>query len=434
MQTLSETILALILLDNLTLADALALFLSQRSKAVRDILHHHPDTASSTTSTAGKARRRSSVASRDKEQIGKVLKEAVTCLLDTVTLSQAVFDKRRKLDNVSLIEEMVKLVQKADTAPPPTSQQTPVRRTSHERRASRLASISSPLPTLAVSTTGSPVSAQKVLQTLPSSQILLRHLPATITTFTPFITPSPAPPVSERLADWRSTSISTLAEAVPAWLAALQSIQDVWAIRASLLSLLDNGDFEVQIRNALETQWAERVKAIWSIRLDSLVETARTKIDEGIEKLSQSAPSEHVDAASFAFSDLSYPAIPTAALASGSLQTTSLAPFLSSLQQRSSGRTPLLHDTLSALEGGASKLQKDVSDLSAGRAEAYQADARAALDRLVQVLEQALEGLESVEASLHVGRIAMYLASTSSLLSSLMGSDKGNGKLYREKT
>lgn len=393
---------------------------------MRDILHYGNDSVASPTV---KTRRRSSTASRDKSQISKVLTEAVNCLIETATLSTSVFDKRRKLDNDSVLEEMIKLVQKAETVPQ-ASQPMAARHTSHERRASRLASISSPLPNLGFTNTGSPVTAQKVLQAMPSAQILLRHLPSTITAFTPFITPSPLPNVAARLNDWRTTSTSALAEAVPSWLAALQSIQDVWSIRSTLITQLGQGDHQDQIRAALEHEWADRVKAIWSAKLDSIVDVAEEQLQQGVTQLGHSPGPTESDAGSFAFSELNYPSVPATALASGSTQSISLGPFMASLKQRSSGRTPLLNDTLTALEDAASTLRIDVADLSSNLAKEYQTSVGSSLDRLVEVLETSLaKNADAVEASLHVGRVALFIAHSSSVLPSLVEDGDKSGKL-----
>lgn len=416
---MSETLLAIILLDNLTLSDALDLLLAQRTKAVRDILQHNESSGLSAPTTT--ARRRSSAISRDKEQIGQVLKEATTCLVDTVTLSSSVFEKRRKLGSDSVLEEMIRLVQKTETAPP-ISQTPSSRRKSHERRASRLASISSPLPKLSFSSGSSPVTASKVLQGLPSAQILLRHLPTSITTFTPFITASAPPAVSTKLAEWRTTSTRLLAEAVPSWLTALQSIQDVWAVRSALVDGLGEGEFQTQIQSALSNEWAERVKGIWTTKLDSIVNTAHVKIEEVVDTLQKSGQvEEESDVDSFAFSDLNYPTIPTTALAGAS---TSLQPFLSSLKQRSSGRTPLLDSVLTSLETASSALRRDTESLTGDLRVGYQSGAEEALRRLVQVLQDALSAITQervVECSLFVGRVALYLATTSSVLGDLAG-------------
>ena len=421
--------LAIILLDNLTLSDALDLLLAQRAKAVRDILQHNESSSLSVPTTA--SRRRSSVISRDKEQIGQVLREAVTSLIDTVTLASSVFEKRRKLDSDSVLEEMIRLVQK--TEPAPAMSNTPSsRRTSHERRASRLASISSPLPKLSFSSGASPVTASKVLQSLPSAQILLRHLPSSITTFTPFITASAPPTVSAKLSEWRATSTKLLAEAVPTWLTALQSIQDVWAVRSALVDGLAEGEFQTQIQSALANEWADRVKGIWTTKLDSIVNTAQVKIEEVITtRHTGGQVEEESDVDSFAFSDLAYPTIPTNALAGAS---TSLQPFLASLKQRSSGRTPLLAGVLSSLESASASLRDDAESLAGDLRAGYLSGVGDALRRLVQVLQEASLAItqeRAVECSLFVGRVALYLATTSSVLGDLaVGSDNITGRRH----
>ena len=344
----------------------------------------------------------------------------MTCLIETTTLASSVFEKRRKLDSDSVLEEIIRLVQKTETAP--AMNNTPSsRRTSHERRASRLASISSPLPKLSFSSTASPVTASKVLQGLPSAQILLRHLPASITTFTPFITISAPPAVSSKLTEWRTTSTKLLAEAVPSWLTALQSIQDVWAVRSTLVDGLADGDFQTQIQSALSCEWAERARGIWTTKLDTIVNTAQTKLEEVVTSIQKGQAEEESDVDSFAFSDLAYPTIPTSALAGAS---TSLQPFLASLRQRSSGRTPLLDGVLGSLESAAAALRKDSEGLVGDLRGQYQSGVADALRRLVKVLQDALSSVSQerpVECSLFVGRVALYLATTSTILGDLAG-------------
>lgn len=324
---------------------------------------------------------------------------------------------------------MIRLVQKTETAP--AMNNTPSsRRTSHERRASRLASISSPLPKLSFSSTASPVTASKVLQGLPSAQILLRHLPASITTFTPFITISAPPTVSSKLTDWRQTSTKLLAEAVPSWLTALQSIQDVWAVRSALVDGLAEGEFQSQIQSALASEWAERAKGIWTTKLDAIVNTAQAKVEEVVTSIQKGQAEEESDVDSFAFSDLAYPTVPTSALAGAS---TSLQPFLASLRQRSSGRTPLLDGVLGSLESASSALKRDSEGLTGDLREQYQSGVGDALRRLVGVLQGALSSIpqeKPVECSLFVGRVALYLATTSSILGDMTsGTEDITGKL-----
>jgi hypothetical protein len=223
-----------------------------------------------------------------------------------------------------------------------------------------------------------------------------------------------------------------LAEAVPSWLTALQSIQDVWAVHSALVDELPEGEFQTQIQSALASEWAERVKGIWTTKLDSIVNTAQVKVQEVISSLQTGqGQAEEIDVDAFAFSDLAYPAIPTTALAGG----VHLQPFLTSLQQRSSGRTPLLDAVLSSLEVASVALRKDGEGLSGELKTQYQSGVKDALERFLVVLQDALAGAAEsarpVECSLFVGRASLYIASGSSVLGDLGGADVITGECSR---
>jgi hypothetical protein len=187
-KNLSETLLAIILLDNLPISDALSLLLSQRTKTIRDILAHPTEPTTPKVTLSPRARRRTLSRARgpaqEREAISAVLSDAVRCLLDTVDIADRVFATREKTGTKeSLLEEMMRLVQVGE--PAPVTQQAPVRRSSQQRRTSRMLSISLTMPQFNLSPDSPPISTPQVLQSLPSAQILLRHLPASITGFTP---------------------------------------------------------------------------------------------------------------------------------------------------------------------------------------------------------------------------------------------------------
>jgi hypothetical protein len=187
---------------------------------------------------------------------------------------------------------------------------------------------------------------------------------------------------------------------------------------------LAEGEFQSQIQSALASEWAERVKGIWTTKLDSIVNTAQSKLENVITAIQNGQAEEESDVDSFAFSDLAYPTVPTSALAGGS---TSLIPFLASLKQRSSGRTPLLDGVLASLETAAAALRKDVEGLAGDLRAQYQSGVGEALRRLVQVLQDALGGVKqekAVACSLFIGRIALFIATTSSILGDLAGVDE----------
>ena len=220
-----------------------------------------------------------------RDAIYAVLAEAVHLLLDTVTTAIKIFDRRKSSHNSeSLIEELIRLVQVGEPARAPAPQ-PPARRTSNQRRASRLASISLPVSKVELSGHGSLVSPRQILQLLPSSEMLLRHLPTTITAFTPFIAPSSHPLLSDNLASWRNSSTQTLRDALPFWLVGLQSVTDIWLVRKSIGSLLANGKFEKDIQEALEANWGARVKDVWNDKLGKLVQSAETEVRQAGEQI-----------------------------------------------------------------------------------------------------------------------------------------------------
>lgn len=295
---LAETLLALMLLDNHSLDDVLDLFLSQRSKAIRNLLAQFDGSSSARRlSTSRKGRRRASSAARgvhERQVVQTALANAAKAFLDTVALTRAVFDTPKRItDKESLLQEMVRLVQTGEPTvvnPAPT----PTRTTSHHlRRTSRLVSMSMNLPTvnLPANAKPPPISARQILSTLPSSQILLRHLPVAVTGFTPFIGPSSAPDLAAKLQNWARTATALMEEAVPAWLAGLSSVTDIWAVRAGLREVLADSEIGETIRRALEESWSVRIQAVWADKLESLLETAKTKVSDAVQAI-QASPED----------------------------------------------------------------------------------------------------------------------------------------------
>ena len=285
LQTLSETLIAIVLLDNLSIPDALSLFLNQRTKALREILN--PAEGSRQPRLRRDSRASIRTMSKEREEISSVLGDAVKSLLDTVTLVRAVFEKDKRQDGGSLLEEMERLVQIGEPISTSTKpgQDLKQRRTSHERRASRLASISISVPLIPNSATGPPISSGQILQSLPSAQILLKHLPTSITGFTPFIAPSSATGLEDKLAGWQRTAIGLLREAVPEWLGALHSVSDVWKLRHELDLLLKEGDLETDIKKALEEEWGRRIELVWENKLATLVELVEAKTKQAASEV-----------------------------------------------------------------------------------------------------------------------------------------------------
>ncbi|BEJ01631.1 hypothetical protein CcaverHIS631_0603130 [Cutaneotrichosporon cavernicola] len=414
-QHTADTLLALIILDGLSVDDALELLLSQRLRALRDILAH------SSGRRRSSARRESVTAKEPPKDVDKTLAEALLCILDAEGLAHALFESRRRADGESLIQEAIRLVQAGDETPKPTPK-------SHNRRASRIASISLPLPPIFRSASGPSTSARRVLSTLPASQILLRYLPTTVTGFTPFIAPSPAPLLSDRLSPWESQVVAVLREAVPAWLAGLTSVADVWALRAATRDLLPDKGMGSRIRDALEDEWGARVQAIWTAKLDALVTGARDAVQTAADKIRSGAEVQDNDPATYTFADVAFPSASALAGSSGA----GFATFLRNLKKRAARRTPLLDSVLDGLEAAADDIAADLAGLPKNLGDDYRSKLGGALGALVHALNDALseagghrDKTGSIEAELFIGRIALFLAHASPFLSDL-GADESD--------
>lgn len=428
-KTLSETLLAIILLDSLPLPDALDLLLSQRLKTLGDILAHAPGSKTDGRRRRSNSRVETAAASREavhrRDDIAKVVAEAVRNLLDGVSLVKAVFEpsKRKAIGDESSLAEAIRLVQAGEEAQP-AMQPTPIRRAAHQRRASRLTSISLPLPSRGSTTASNPpVSTRRVIQSLPSSQILLRYLPSQVISFTPFIASSTPPNLADKLGPWQTAAVEILRDSVPAWLAGLHSVADVWVVRATLADMLGDDAFEEQIASALEAEWGARVQAIWTSKLHALVTSAEASLKDAADKIRSGAERTDNEPEAYMFSDIGFPSAAGMTGTNAGFNT-----FLATLKKRSSFRTPLLDAVLGVLETSASDIKNDLVGLPRTLYDDYRGKLSYALEALVDVLGDVLaavgghrDATGSVEAQLFVGRVALCLAHTSSFLTDLVG-------------
>ncbi|ADV20738.1 Conserved hypothetical protein [Cryptococcus gattii WM276] len=500
-RTTCETLLSVILLDNLPLSEALTLLLSQRSKALREILHHPPPSQTS-NKTRPRAGSRAHPPNATRESITRTLLDALRCMLETASTAHLIFDKRKVTEDngkanengESMLDEMIRLVQKGEAVPTATttaSHPIPHKRNSgssttadtHQRRTSRLVSISLPMPP-ATSTSAlsrPPVSTPEILSHLPASQILLRHLPTEITGFTPFITVSAPPHLSEALKAWQAECVGVLKAALPGWLEGLKNVSDVWYVRGSLIDLLEKqkqaqastpGEKEKMVQDELEEEWSRRIKAIWDEKLSGVVNDVERLVKEGVKKVYRKDDEKHPEG--LLFTDLALPfentsfILSSASSISDSPLSTSVATnlnktdpfatFRAAIQKRVARRTPVLDETLSFLEASAKSIKQDnllysspsASSSSAGKGlseelyKAYGEKVKGILDELVEKLDAVLGNVEEivsttaaedggedqgkgrekekeVEGEVYVGRVALYLAKKSTFVHDLSG-------------
>ncbi|ORX35220.1 hypothetical protein BD324DRAFT_82122 [Kockovaella imperatae] len=421
-QTLSETILAIILLDNLPMPEALSLFLSQRSKHCHDILakssnhskFRHPSKQLSLTAATSA----SSVPAG--QNIDKTLSESVSVMIATERLAQECFGLEGDAME-SLLGKMIRLVQHGEPSQPARTPNPAAQSTVSHRRASRLASFSTPIQKVNISADGPPMSSARVLQDLPSHQILLRHLPSSIVSYTPFIAPSSTPDLKTSLSSWIKETTQLLQESLPVWFDGLSSIAEIWKTRCAICALLKESELETQIKNVLELESDKRIQAVWTNNLRELVTLAETQVRLALEQLRSGGPQPDRIPDDFTFVDLPFPAATSMALSSAN----SLNGFLSAVRKRKLGRTPLLDSVVSSLESAAKTLHDDSQGLPDAIFSSYAEQVQQTQRKLVGTLSAALESssdseaIAKVDAELLIGRVALFLAKSSSFLPDL---------------
>ena len=127
------------------------------------------------------------------------------------------------------------------------------------------------------------------------------------------------------------------------------------------------------------------------------------------------------------FSDLTFPSAPASALTAGS-QNTVVAAFVSSLKKRTTLRTPALDSVLTGLEVAAADVKVDLQSFPSDLYDRYRDRLSSTLNSIVEALQSALETetakgtkKRSAEAELFIGRVALYIAKSSSVLDNLAG-------------
>jgi hypothetical protein len=103
--------------------------------------------------------------------------------------------------------------------------------------------------------------------------------------FTPFIATSELSDLDHRLKDWQTSAIRILTEHVPSWLASLNNVSDIWKLRKKLSQSQQGAEVETAITTALEDQWSQRIKQVWTSKLSNLLEESEVKVREACTQI-----------------------------------------------------------------------------------------------------------------------------------------------------
>lgn len=386
-----------------------------------------------------------------KRPVKEVVKEAVGIIVGTLRLSREIFGPAPSAGEGSTLELLIKAIEAGERAAPAqdageaadqvgalASAADGSKSDSQRRRDSRLASLSMPfsfpsatsstLRPLAVDPSSSAlvpsseplISTRGLIKTLPSSPLLLRYLPQPILEYTPFLLSSSATPPSlpTLLATWLRDALALLTTALEGLVGQLNTVKDVWSLRAEIADLLSSlegvEDAEkAEVSAVLSAAWDGRVRVIWERQLGNLQSTLHDSVRLRLASLDQKEGEGDVHPPSYTFA----PSIPFPTLNSSLPPSASLPTFRTALRKRVLGRTPLIEAVVRELEGLAEGLRDDVGVLRGVEAleREFEASARTALDGVVRVLKAELEqanGLaedDGVRKELFLGRIAAHL-------------------------
>lgn len=372
------TALTLHLLDSRPLTETLSVFLAQRSKAFHAALakppgpKSHPDGPKfngRTPDSKGAAR----TPKRRIREVKKASEAALEFISGTVKTARDVFQEVSNPKR-SMVTGILEYIQSDSSRDSPSAHGLP--------------------PELLLNT-------QTLLTNLPSSTHFLL-LPPNLRTYKPYVDlNSSSSHVSqerfvEKLDEWFKQSTRRLHETLEEWFSGLETVQEVWGIRAWIwVWTASASNLEVHeqahIRSVFNDISRQRMIAIWKSALTEAERNFRDKLDVALSDLREGSDIDtvgtldrlrlvtyfpHLNIYAPFFTDASpvehlfattpLPSFPQVGLLSSSM-TSSLQKYKTTLQSQISGRTKSLENVIHPLESSAQVMQDDFSETVTGQ-------------------------------------------------------------------
>nr|GAT59019.1 predicted protein [Mycena chlorophos] len=280
------------------------------------------------------------------------------------------------------------------------------------------------------------ISSQSILATLPSSTHFLL-LPSTVRTYRPNVDlSSPSTSVDPKefnhlLHDWFQSTKRSLEIAVSTWFSDLQTITEVWSLRATIRQWIAVSALRQDEKDALADLFDEaaqnRVLSIWNLELADAGDAFQTQLASATTLL-RDGPKETRQESSPIHFLFDSPPLP---VASGpSPGDSSFQKYKAGLCRQLIGRTALLDSVLATLENCARSLQRDIAVVLGGKdedsrsiaatlSERYQPDADSMCESVIKTLSTAVVDQEKAEHDsafnglTFLGRVADELSSSS---------------------
>lgn len=323
LQTTAQTLAAIVMLENSSLPSALSLLLEARTKSLSAIL----DAAASKTKTKR---------THEIDTVLANLNQALGIVLHTVQTATTIFGA------------------------------SPTSSTSSGLLLDLLREIESPTGTSTQPCT--PAQLLPTLSTLPNYALLQRHLPPSILSFTPFLSPSSTrnalSPLAahSQLQSWLSTETARVISGVDSWISDLRGgARTLSRVRAAVRDALaeDLPAGGVELGRRLEDAIEERLARVYRAHLTALVE----RIQPCLRALLVALPASKADRdhAHFLFQvPLPFPSPAHYTLSSRGTQGDPFEGFLEKVGKRVAGRSPLIDKGLGELEAHARDLREDL--------------------------------------------------------------------------
>ncbi|CAE7226482.1 unnamed protein product [Rhizoctonia solani] len=454
---IAETLIAILLLDALSTARTRDLFLSQRSKTLASLLSPPLSTSRRPISPNRAQNRKATAALLSPAASPRSIPSPSTQLLKTpITPSAANLKTERKVVReavktfravISLVGGTVAATQAIYGTDGLLAQiimdiQTDAISRDNPSTASQSQSLipSTIQPLVSVSRN---LTTPQILYSLPSSSLLLRFLPPSITGYTPYVSTSSdgsdAIKVEEtevELDGWLNKALDALATPARNWLSKLESVRAVWAVRAAVvkgtLSLEGTPETKNRLLGAIETVFISRISELWDNRLETIeagVSDALRRVTALLEDLNDDTKGEDANPLAFVYSS----ELPMIRTEPGG--DTSFRLFKNALQRRANRRTGLLDSILSEMEAASQELYEELnvalgednsSDIFIRLTSSYQPRAAETCVRIANAISKALDDAASnkdkatiVSVTVFIGRLANALANHSTFIANL---------------
>lgn len=143
------------------------------------------------------------------------------------------------------------------------------------------------------------LTSQSLLSTLPSSNHFLL-LPFSVRAYKPYVEEaSLSPPekqaqIARKLGDWSRTALQNIQTAMTSWFSELNSIRELWQLRAWCRRWLEKSqgledDERVLIHSSVDSICRQKALELWKTALDSAKNAFREKLEAALASLGQSS-------------------------------------------------------------------------------------------------------------------------------------------------